>query len=482
MRKPRNLGKVLQGDLVATLARLMPPMTTRAEAHPTPRSSARGGTRRWPSSNAWRGRAWTPSTPPCWPHTARDEAEREWRRHKDPAPLATRLGWAQKRLDKAVTLQAKTREQLAELEKELAERKAALMERLDTDTERVGKRRRELDMLQAEAGGAAPRTGRGDEAGDVIRQACEQTCTAMRKHVGPALTALAEQLDTGSDAWTTLTAIVSTLNESHDTLQQAVDKADGVDVDSRASRYHIYDDDEDASEWSESHDLPSGGHRGDGPQAMCTGNDGAAAAQPAAAAAAATDATDAAGWQVHRLHQQGHQPHHQQGTHWESRWRDQHGEQRGDGGCGSTGMAEEQAWTQWTQAGWATDGAKWMYCGHGKWQRSSWADDWEREQMEVEAPPSGEEDAGAPQRKNRRVDGAGGSGRQQEPAAPTAAAAADSSASSDPAKAHQEMLTAIITRAVAAGVQPITHGGDDLQMLDIHQLSAWAAENLPQTQ
>ncbi len=142
---------------------------------------------------------------------------------------------------------------------------------------------------------------------------------------------------------------------------------------------------------------------------------------------------------------------------------------------------EEQAWPQWVQASWATDGTKWMYCGHGKWQRSSWADDWEREQMEVEAPPSGDDDAGAPQRKNRRLDGAGGGGKQQEPAAPVADAA-DGSASSDPANAHQEMLSGIINRAMAAGVQPLTHDGEELQMLDINQLSAWAAEHLPQAQ
>ncbi len=435
-------------------------------------------------------------------YAARDAAESEWRRHKDPAPLATRLGWAQRRFDKAVALQAKTRERIDDLERDFKKQKDALEERLDADRERVDKRRRELEEVQAEAGGVAPRARRGAESG-AIKRACERTCDAMRKHVAPGLTALAEKLDTGSEEWTMLTAIVSALNESHDTLQQAVDDAAEVG----AQRYDMADGDDDASEWSESHDLPNGDPRASGADAPRAG--AAVAAGPGAVAATGAEAAAAASGQMHKRQHQHHNQHQQyvQQPQWGGCWQGQyygqqpqpqhcHGDdgwQRGGPMSGMDGhgrhldtrdddaMAEE-AWENWGHAEWAAAGAKWMYCGHGKWQRSTWADAWECEQME-QGTPAEEEDADAPQRKNRRIDEQPAQQQlhQQSPAAPAMDAGAGSAAS-DAARAHDEMLSCIIARAMAAGIQPITQAGEELQLLDTNQLAAWAAENLPQGQ
>ncbi len=49
----------------------------------------------------------------------------------------------------------------------------------------------------------------------------------------------------------------------------------------------------------------------------------------------------------------------------------------------------------------------------------------------------------------------------------------------DAARQHAEMLAAVTSGAIAAGVQPITETGTELHLLDIHQLAAWAAEHLP---
>jgi hypothetical protein len=84
---------------------------------------------------------------------ARDDAEGKWRWAKTPAPLATRLGWAQKKLDRAVAIQAGTRQEMSALERQFKDDMAALQSRMDEDSARVKKRRQQLEAVQAEAGG-----------------------------------------------------------------------------------------------------------------------------------------------------------------------------------------------------------------------------------------------------------------------------------------------------------------------------------------
>ncbi len=439
-------------------------------------------------------------------YAARDAAEHEWRQHKDPAPLATRMGWAQRRYDRAVALQSRTRESLEELDKDYEQRKADLLEKLAVDKERTAKRRRELEVLQDEAGGERPRRRtEGDEG--AIRRACEQTCAAMRQHVGPGLTALAEQLDTGSAAWTTLTGIVSTLNASHDALQHAVD-CTGAD----AQRFDIGGDGDDDSAWSESHDLRAADAWAEGTTAAPAAGAAAAAQQQRQQRDSGAEAVD--GCMAHRQQQL------QQHVHWHPQWQPQpwywqhqgyqgqaqHGHMAdatdtrqqdaaqqaadsagryGDSGDDDTMGVHE--WSRWGRDGWNADaGAKWQPCGHGKWQRSSWADAWESEQQgDHGAPLSRGEEAGEPSRKNRRLVGDGGGDAQAQ--APTeqggvgsadgAGAAAAAAAEAD--RTRSEMLSCIVARAIACGVQPVTPTGEDIQLLGTDQLAAWAAENLP---
>ncbi len=150
---------------------------------------------------------------------------------------------------------------------------------------------------------------------------------------------------------------------------------------------------------------------------------------------------------------------------------------------GDASMGEE-AWGQWGNDTWLS-GARWQQCGHGNWQRSSWADAWESEQLGGEAMLT-DGDTDEPCRKNRRL-GENADGdqppmqqqQQQQGGAGPAAAAGAAATPADAERAHAGMLSCIIARAMAAGVQPVTQAGEDLQMLGMDQLMAWAAENLP---
>ncbi len=43
---------------------------------------------------------------------------------------------------------------------------------------------------------------------------------------------------------------------------------------------------------------------------------------------------------------------------------------------------------------------------------------------------------------------------------------------------HGERLERVVAAAIDAGINPVTERGEDLRMLDTHQLDAWVAENL----
>ncbi len=357
----------------------------------------------------------------------RDTAERLWRQRKEPAPLATRLGWAQRKFDRAVELLSSTRAKIMDLERELRERKAVLVEQLEADKERVTKRRGELEDLQEEAGAESSRPrGHGGEV--AIRRACG----TLREKVAPALATLAEQLESGSSAWETVQQLMGTLSEQHENLQKAAEAGD-------AQQYDIGDGEDGLSEWSESHDL-----REDHWQSAQCG----------------TEMAEAHQWQ---------------------HWAQAQGYASASAGCGSpaSGAAASQqqdpslddhmgdaSWHGWGHAGWAA-AARWQECGHGKWARTSWADAWEQERRAESAYAIDE-----PHRKNRRLEDAGTDACAES-------AGAREQETEDPAKVHAERLEIIVKAAVDAGIQPVTAHGEDLHLLDSDELATWAHENLP---
>ncbi len=367
---------------------------------------------------------------------ARDGAEAKWREAKAPAPLATRLGWAQKKLDRAITIQAGTRQEMQDLERQFNENMADLQARMAEDSARVRTRRQQLETIQAEAGGGAPTQRIPGADGEAVRKACD----TLRQEVAPALAALAEQLGTGTDAWATVNGLLARLSAS----QQVMDKAAEA-----AQFFDLADGDE--SYWSESHDLQPGGGGGGNREDGGVGADSQATRQE---------------WQ----------PRHQQ-----DQWGQRQSEHPGTGHSG--GGDDAQSGGYWQPSDWAA-APRWRERGHGQWTRASWADAWENEQY------GDDEDMDAqtePQCKHRRQGGAnygdggeqqGGGGGSLLPAAQAGQAPLQGQPC-DAARQHSAMLASIVEAAISAGVQPLTVTGEELHILDTQQLATWAAENLP---
>ncbi len=381
---------------------------------------------------------------------ARDAAERRWREAKEPAPVAKRLGWAHQKLDRAVEIQAATQADIAELEKDYAAKRADLQSRLEADMQRVQKRRQQLAEIQGEAGVGVPAETKLRGADDA---AIRRACGTLRNRVAPALSALAEQLDTGTEAWTTVNALLSSLAESQQTLEQAVGDADGS-----AEAFDIGDDEA----WSESHEVGTSGGGHD------HGDDGA----DERARGGTTSSADAQNWAQRQLEQRYRQWQHQI-------W--PHGSDQLDPAMDQDMDGEERKWDHWEQAQW--EGPKWREYGHGRWSRSAWADAWEQEHC------GGHDSDGGDERPNkqRRQDEPSGQLQAGAPAgagapvatAPPQAGPTEAQRAAEAARQHAELLAAITMRAIDSGIQPITESGGDLQLLDVHQLTAWAAEHLP---
>ncbi len=83
---------------------------------------------------------------------ARDKAEREWREAKVPAPLPTRLVWAETKLEKAGAALTRVRLELGSLDEEYERRRSAICKRIDEADAWYRWRQEQRDNLLAEAG------------------------------------------------------------------------------------------------------------------------------------------------------------------------------------------------------------------------------------------------------------------------------------------------------------------------------------------
>ncbi len=362
---------------------------------------------------------------------ARDAAEQTWRGSKEPAPASVRLGRAQAKLDRAVELQADARSAILEAEKEHKERMAVLQATMGECTERVRLRRQQLRDVQREvgAGGGGVHDGRQAKAQQAAIRLVHQTiCT----EVGPTIAALAEQVDTEAPAWTALNSLLGKLSASKAALEGAVGPqgADHFDI---GEPHH--DEWEGGSEWSESHEL--GGQAREG------------------GAGGRDDGNDDGHW--------GQRPG-------QSSW--------GDGAVDHDDEFDQSMgtgdWWDGPARRWG-EGARWQPSGHGKWRRASWA-----EQTEDEMRGSDDGD-GQPAAARRRLGSApaewqGGEARDGGTAAEAHVQRDDPE---DSKRRHAQRLDQIIGMAVDAGVTPLSQSGEDLRLLDPHQLDAWVAENLP---
>ncbi len=367
---------------------------------------------------------------------ARDGAEAQWREAKDPAPLAIRLSRAQGKLDRAIAAQADSRRAVLDLEKAHKLRLAELQAKLDEDTDKVRLRREQLRAVQDEI--TTGNTDTDTRARARQGRAVQRVHATLSGTVAPTISALVEQLDSSTPAWTMLNGLLGTLSTSQALLEEAIhqpryaqrfdigDGGGGTDADGDDRRQ----DDDCDSLWSESHELRD---RGDtrawaGDQTMQYDDD-----DPGHAGA-----EDGGGEADYSM---------------------------------GTGQWWDMSYSDWQK------GVRWESCGHGKWSRtrSSWADSWEEERRHDD------EENTQPAAARRRLEPA------PVPCATTgergAATEAGAGAGGDDVRRqqqqHDDRVQHIIRAAIAAGVQPVTAKGEDLHILDADQLAAWAAERLP---
>ncbi len=382
---------------------------------------------------------------------ARDGAEQAWRAAKEPAPAAIRLGRAQSKLDRAITLQAEARQAVLDEESSHRERMRELQAALDECTTRVANRRRQLREIQGEVGASGGDGGAQSRQREAIRRVHTTICG----DVGPTIAALVEQLDTASPAWAALNGLLGKLSASKEVLEGACAPQPGAqefDLTDDADRW------EEASEWSEGQDLRNSDRTDAGDGGQCYATNGRCAGDSGTTGQGGADGSLRSGVQDHEM-----------------------------------GVDD---WWGTQQRGWKT-GTHWHTQGHGQWQRASWAD-----QMEQDLQEEGEAD-GQPAATRRRVGpadtqraqegGGGGPQQQQQPRSPRQGQPQQGTAAGAPGKGtaargpeeggrlHAERLGHIINAAIEAGVNPVSAGGEDLHLLTPSQLDAWAAENLPAT-
>ncbi len=135
---------------------------------------------------------------------ARDRAEEEWRRSRKPAPLSVRMGFAQKKLDKAAAALAKCRYELDEFDADVDRRRAMLCERIQEADDRYRSRMEQMDALHAEAGNLAQGASGSEEAArrtDQEAGVCHMLVEGIRT--------IAETLDEGSTAWEEINSLLA---------------------------------------------------------------------------------------------------------------------------------------------------------------------------------------------------------------------------------------------------------------------------------
>jgi hypothetical protein len=360
---------------------------------------------------------------------ARDEAEALWRGAKDPAPPAVRLSRVQDKLDRAVAAQAESRSAIVELERAHKERLAELQAKLDDDTERVRLRRRQLEEVQDEIA----RGGAGDRSRAKQGRAVQEVHATLASKVAPTISALVDQLESSTPAWTILNGLLGTLSSSQSLLEDAMastpptqtfDIGDGEGAaggdDDGSDR-----DEGSGTDWSESHE-------------MCDVRD-AHEERP-----------------QHRGDAQG------QGSGWA-------------GNSGTARAVEAGGWWQLSRDEWE-NGVRWQECGHGKWAkaRANWADTWAEESGGMDCGDD-DHDHDQPAAARRRL----GPAPQDPPKGTSHGADGGSDPTRDDTqRRHAERVQRIVEAAIEAGIQPLTSSGEELQMLGPNQLEAWVAENL----
>ncbi len=378
---------------------------------------------------------------------ARDEAARTWRASRTPHPVARRMGWAQRKLDRAFRGQEKAIEELTKFDEQVKIERSKLIERLDEARDRVSKHRDALEALQEEASAelySAKRTEKSD--------VCAKLAGGLREQVAPNVAALAAAITEGTEAHKQVSMLMAHLESLQSELEKhASGKDDGHET------YHIGDvEGPSDDEWSESHDV---GGNGEAMEEAADGRGGAG---------------------IPRWEANGH-------SRWskgsQGRLRE---ERKGKGGtgaatatmpqahCGSITSTPPRAMGS-TDAATAQAGGA-AAVGKGATAQRDAADGDEQrggKHRRGQPPEDTAEAIAAAQNTTRALEV-----MQEHKEAASAGAFGTDAAIQAAARVHARNVSHIVTAAIAQGVQPLTSEGEDLITLGPHALNAWAEEHL----
>ncbi len=127
---------------------------------------------------------------------ARDRAEEAWRNARTPKPVSVRMGFAQRKLDRAQRSLDKCREALAAHEEEAERRRCKLQEDIDAAEGRLALRQGQMDDLLREAGGMAA----GGEGSGTAAQGLATDARRICDDLAKDLQAFIETLEEGTEA------------------------------------------------------------------------------------------------------------------------------------------------------------------------------------------------------------------------------------------------------------------------------------------
>ncbi len=144
---------------------------------------------------------------------ARDRAESEWREAKLPAPLPTRLGWAEAKVEKAGAALSRIRKELDDLDEWYDHHRAEVCKRMEEADAWYRWRQEQRDNLLVEAGEQAPCRGAagGGTEGDEVRH-------NIRSHLLPELQAVMEYADGNPEILERLAMLAAGLVEAENKL------------------------------------------------------------------------------------------------------------------------------------------------------------------------------------------------------------------------------------------------------------------------
>ncbi len=399
---------------------------------------------------------------------AKETALRAWQAARRPHPIGRRMGWAQRRLDRASKSRDKIREELAQFDDEVQQQRAKLLERLAQAQDKVSRLGTEMEDLQLEASAELVGPRRGDSG------VCARVAGGMREKVAPSVAALAAAMPADSEAARHVALLMAQLEAMQKDLESHASAVEGHG----AHQSFVIADDGDGgddggsdggSAWSESHDLGVCGKGTGGPTAQRAGG------KPAAPA-----------WRA-----KGH-----------GRWWNKDGDEmsmRGGGkgeqatasGRGQASSTPAAAKAEERQAGGSTAGAVDSPVAPAPASpapRGGPAPATPGAEPPADGAAAADGNVERPNKSRRGSTDGDGTGvddairatelMQEHRAAAAAGAFGTEAAVQAAGQLHARNVAKIVAEAIRKGVQPITDNGEELIMLDPQGLASWVEAHL----